>query len=44
VHAFWNYGLMDEALLEHYKAIELEADSTLLYYASQIELHTSSER
>lgn len=35
---------MDEGLLEYYKAIELEADSTLLYYASQIELHTSSER
>lgn len=35
---------MDEALLEHYKGIELEADSTLLFYACQIELHTSSER
>ena len=23
VHSFWNYGLMDEALLEYYKGIEL---------------------
>lgn len=23
VHSFWNYGLMDEGLLEYYKAIEL---------------------
>lgn len=44
VHSLWNLGLMDEALLDMYKGIELEADSTLLYYASQIELHTSSER
>lgn len=44
LHSFWNLGLFDEAALELYKAIELESDSTLLYYASQIELAQSSER
>lgn len=36
VHALWNLGLMDEALLEQYKAIEFESDTSLLYYACQI--------
>lgn len=44
IHSLWNLGLMDEALLELYKAIEFQADSTLLYYACQLELSTSSER
>ena len=35
---------MDESLLQLYKGIEFEADSSLLYYAAQIELNTSSQR
>jgi hypothetical protein len=30
--------------MELYKGIELEADTSLLYYACQIELNNSSER
>ena len=44
IHSFWNLGLMDESLLENYKQIELYSDTTLLYYACQLELNNSSER
>ena len=44
VHSLWNMGLMDEQLASLYQQIELESDTTLLYYACQIEMETSSER
>lgn len=44
IHALWTIGLLDEGLMELYKGVELQADTSLLYYACQVELSNSSER
>lgn len=36
VYAIWNYNLMTDEVFELYKNIQIEADSTTLYYFCQI--------
>jgi len=44
IYAIWNYSLLTDDIFELYKSIQIEAESTLLYYFCQIEMTRSSER
>jgi hypothetical protein len=36
IYAIWNYNLMTDDVFELYKSIQIEADSTLIFYFCQI--------